>query len=97
MEEHSRDKHEAHKDLPAYVKMPIPLIDKVTLGPIKKYVKYNRFPWKMLTHIILVMVLTAQTVIVTDSDNNFARAELNVFYKLFLDDSLSLNAVSFEK
>jgi hypothetical protein len=78
-----------------YNKMP--LIDKISLNPIEKYIKYDRFPWKMLTHIILVMAVTAQIVITINSDSVFARAELAMFYKLFLSSSLKPNEKDFEK
>ena len=32
----------------------ISLRDKIVLGPIDRYKKYNHFPWKMLIHIVLV-------------------------------------------
>ena len=29
----------------------MPMLDRIILGPIKKYEKYNYFPWKLLIHI----------------------------------------------
>lgn len=36
--------------------------DSLVLGPIDKYVKYGRFPWKFVVHIVL-MALTAWQVL----------------------------------
>ena len=36
----------------------IPIKDKILLGPIDKYRKYNRFPWKYLFHIVVVVMTT---------------------------------------
>lgn len=94
MEENS----EEIKDKPIRVHQNhIPLLDKVTLGPIKKYVKYNRFPWKMLIHIIFVMIVTAKVKILIDLDSSLANAEQKVFFREFLDEDLELNGLDFEK
>lgn len=37
-------------------------IQKVTLSPIEKYVMFNRFPWKMLIHVLLLVFTTYQTL-----------------------------------
>jgi len=39
----------------------MPLKDKISLGPIEKYTIYNRFPYKLLLHLIL-LVLTSLIV-----------------------------------
>lgn len=36
----------------------MPIKDKILLGPIEKYRKYNRFPWKFLFHIIMLVMTT---------------------------------------
>lgn len=48
------------KDKHRYDEMPIK--DKILLGPIYKYRKYNRFPWKFLFHIIMLVMTTFQVI-----------------------------------
>jgi len=36
----------------------MPLKDKISLGPIEKYTIYNRFPFKLLFHIILLIQMS---------------------------------------
>ena len=38
------------------------LKDKISLGPIEKYTIYNRFPFKLTLHILLV-ILTMLTIL----------------------------------
>lgn len=42
------------------VETSIPLKDSLFLSPIEKYKIYGRFPWKMIIHIFIVIVTTAQ-------------------------------------
>lgn len=34
----------------------MPLKDKISLGPIDKYTIYNRFPYKLTMHILLLIL-----------------------------------------
>ena len=36
----------------------MPLKDKISLGPIEKYTIYNRFPYKMMLHILLLILMS---------------------------------------
>jgi hypothetical protein len=72
----------------------IPLIDKITLGPIEKYQKWNRYPWKMLIHLLLVVMTTLQVLITIQADTNYSRTQSRVIDRIFLtpegeDDDLS--------
>jgi len=78
-------------------KKKLPLMDKITLGPIKKYKNYNRFPWKMMVHIVLVMVVTTQIVLVIQSSGGYSRSEEAFFFQTFLNDQAEYNGVDFEK
>jgi hypothetical protein len=49
----------------------MPLLDKITMGPIEKYQKWNRYPWKMVVHIMLIALTTLQVVITIESDSNY--------------------------
>ena len=43
---------------------PISLRDRIVLGPIDRYKKYNHFPWKLLIHILLVALTSIQVVLI---------------------------------
>ena len=36
----------------------MPLKDKISLGPIEKYTIYNRFPYKLTLHILLLLLMS---------------------------------------
>jgi hypothetical protein len=38
----------------------MPLKDTLFLSPIEKYKFYGRFPWKMIIHLLLVILSTTQ-------------------------------------
>jgi hypothetical protein len=62
----------------------MPLKDKISLGPIEKYTIYNRFPYKLLLHImLLIMTSLIMSVSVSPSQNQL-RAQQYVWYKKFL-------------
>lgn len=75
----------------------IPLLDRITYGPIKKFTKYNRFPWKMLIHIVLVFVVTAQIVLTIDATGGYSEFAEILLYKTFFDDAGDYNEVDFDK
>ena len=39
-------------------KRRMPLKDKISLGPIEKYTIYNRFPYKFVIHILLLIMMS---------------------------------------
>jgi hypothetical protein len=76
----------AHNDMP--------LLDKITMGPIQKYQKWNRYPWKMLIHIFLIALTTMQVLITIQADTNYSRTHSRLMDRIFLtpegsDDDLS--------
>jgi hypothetical protein len=78
-------------------KKRLPLIDKITYGPIKKYKVYNRFPWKMMLHIVLLMVVTAQIILIIDHSGGYSRSEEAFFFDRFLNEDADYNEVDFQK
>ena len=58
------------KDKQRYDEMPIK--DKILLGPIDKYRKYNRFPWKFLFHVIMVVMTTFQVIYICTFASDYA-------------------------
>ena len=41
----------------------MPLKDKISLGPIEKYTIYNRFPYKLTLHILLLLLMSLTLVV----------------------------------
>jgi len=37
-------------------------VEKVTLSPFEKYVRFNRFPWKFIFHLLLIALTTYQAL-----------------------------------
>lgn len=46
------------------VRKDMPLKDNLFLSPIEKYKFYGRFPWKMVIHLLLVILSTTQVTII---------------------------------
>lgn len=76
-------------------KKKLPLKDKIMMGPLDKYQKYSkqygvifcadRFPWKFLVHILLVIATTTQVMMLNKSEGQLFRSHQIVFYTLFFD------------
>ena len=50
----------------------ISLKDKIVLGPIERYKKYNHFPWKLLLHIALIAITSFQVLTIVAIQTDFA-------------------------
>ena len=46
----------------------MPLKDRLTLGPIDKYLIYHRFPVKLTLHITLVILMTVALLLQVNVD-----------------------------
>ena len=44
----------------------ISLKDKIVLGPIDRYKKYNHFPWKFIIHILLIVITSMQVLTIIE-------------------------------
>jgi hypothetical protein len=40
----------------------MPLLEKLRLDPIGKYEKHNRFPWKLVVHVVLAVLTTYEAI-----------------------------------
>eukprot|EP00347_Sterkiella_histriomuscorum_P020416 403337889 len=69
----------------------MPLKDKLVLGPIEKYQRYNRFPYKLLTQIALVFFTTIQVEYILSETSFQNSAQQIVFYHMFLDPQENYN------
>ena len=50
----------------------ISLKDKLVLGPIDNYKKYNQFPWQLMLHIILICITSFQVIVIVSIQTDFA-------------------------
>ena len=41
----------------------MPLKDKLSLGPLEKYTLYNRFPYKFMLHIMIVITMSLTVLV----------------------------------
>ena len=60
------------------------LYDKLTLGPLDKYLKYNRFPYKLMLSVALVLMTSFQVLVTVESRTAYSRSQDRLFHKLFL-------------
>jgi hypothetical protein len=51
----------------------LPLKDKIMMGPLDKYQKYNRFPWKMIVHLLLIIASTTLVFLINSSEGQHYR------------------------
>ena len=52
----------------------IPFVDQLILGPIDKYEKHSKFPWKFLIHILMLFLTAIEVSVVVTSDIEFSTA-----------------------
>jgi len=74
---------------------PMPLIDKVTMGPFEKYVKYNKFPFKMVVHILLSLVITGQVFLLINYNAFYSETVMRRLFTLFFDEEMELDGVDY--
>ena len=53
-------------------KNTITLKDKIVLGPIDRYKKYNHFPWKFIMHLILIAITSMQVLTIVSVETDYA-------------------------
>jgi hypothetical protein len=56
--------------------------EKLTFSPIDKYVKYDRFPFKLLIHILLVILTTIATISMAIGSNSRSKSQQAVWFQL---------------
>lgn len=56
--------------------------EKLTFGPIDKYVKYDRFPTKLFIHILLVTLTTILTLSLATGSNSKFKSQREVWFNL---------------
>lgn len=61
----------------------MPNQDFYTLGPLAKWRKYGRFPFKLLCHISLLIVITVQITLQSEQNSSYYRSSNMNFYRQF--------------
>lgn len=61
-------------------------VEKVTLSPFEKYVRFNRFPWKFVLHLLLIMLTTYQALKIVEIQDKHTRIQEAVFSTIYLQD-----------
>jgi hypothetical protein len=62
----------------------MPLKDKISLNPLDKYTIYNRFPYKLVLHVILVLILTILVSTIVSHSQSQLRGQQYVWYSKFI-------------
>lgn len=50
----------------------IPFQEDLVLGPLDKYEKYGRFPWKFIIHIIMLFLTAIEVILVIGPDLEYS-------------------------
>lgn len=61
--------------------------DKIILSPIDKYRLYGRFPYKMISHIFLIISTSVQVMLINSIKANYCRGQERVYYTHFISDA----------
>ncbi|CDW79317.1 UNKNOWN [Stylonychia lemnae] len=75
----------------------MPIRDVIMMGPLDKYQHYDRFPWKFLIHIILIVATTLQVYFMVLSQGNHFRSHAIVFYQMLYDDDNDYQQFSYPR
>lgn len=67
----------------------MPILDKLYMSPIRKYEVYGKFPWKMISHILLVIMTTSQIVLIVSASSQYSYHQTLLWKKLFIVRELS--------
>lgn len=72
---------------PVVERKVIPLKDKIMLGPIDKYRKYNRFPWKFIIHVVLLFLTAFQVVSLMEEQEEASFLGATLWDNVFMTDA----------
>lgn len=64
--------------------------DRLFLGPIDKYRKYRRYPWKMILGLTLVVLTSINVLVIVAEFTNYSYSQMTVFNTLFLNSNVPL-------
>jgi len=61
--------------------------EKIELSPIEKYQKFNKFPWKLVIHIALLVFTTIQAVSMVELAATYQKPMLQVFKYVLMNST----------
>jgi len=61
--------------------------EKIELSPIEKYMKFNRFPWKLVIHIALLVFTTIQAINMVELAASYQKPMLQVFKYILMNST----------
>lgn len=59
------------------------LKERLYMPPLEKYRIYDRFPWKLVIHVLLVILTTAQVVLLVLPNGQYSYNQYIIWNKLF--------------
>ena len=65
--------------------------ESLKLSPIERYMRLGIFPWKMLVHVLLVVLTITQCLLIINKMTNYTRAQERALYNIFIDDGDKLD------
>lgn len=77
-------------------KKPHPLVDKLLLGDLEKYVRFDNFPWKLLVHIIVLIFSSAQIMLIVNFTGLYSRSSHRVWLTQFFDEEIEINTLDYD-
>jgi len=77
------DRFFSRKRLNAYLDKQMNDKDNLTLSPIQKFRKYKKFPFKMILHFILVIIITTQALLIHSIFTMYRRSTYKTFDQVF--------------
>lgn len=77
-------------------KKPHPLVDKLLLGDLEKYVRFDNFPWKLLIHIIVLIFSSAQILLIVNFTGLYSRSSYRVWLTQFFDEEIQVNTLDYD-
>ena len=61
-------------------------IEKITLNPFEKYVRFDKFPWKFVLHLTLIVLCTYQALKIVSIQDKHTRIQEEVFSQIYLQN-----------
>jgi len=64
---------------------------------MRKYTDFNRFPWKLMIHILLVIALSASILLRVENTTSQYHSQLKIFYRSFLNSAADYTATKYPR
>jgi hypothetical protein len=61
-------------------------VERITLNPLEKYIRFDKFPWKFVVHLLLIALCTYQSLRMVEMQDKHTRIQEQVFSTIYLQD-----------